>query len=136
MNLRTCLNHFYTVFHKVTFCVRTCKTMLWQNIAILSLRMVKRVQIALNIEFEVLFKLLVHYFSRFHIFHTNIQKNVATKYTYVKALNGRTYINRLKCRIWDLIWIICAQFFMYLHFAYEHVKRGCDWIHLFHNLEW
>ena len=61
--------------------------------------MVKHVQIALTIEFEILFKSLVQYFSRFHVFHTNIQKDVATKYTYVKAENGRTYINRLKCRI-------------------------------------
>ena len=61
--------------------------------------MIKHVQIALNIEFEILFKSLVHYLSRFQIFHTNIQKDVATKYTYIKALNGRMYINRLKCRI-------------------------------------
>ena len=53
--------------------------------------MVKHVQIALTIEFEILFKSVVQYISGVHVFHTNIQKDVATKYIYVKAENGRTY---------------------------------------------
>ena len=58
--------------------------------------MVKHVLIALNIEFEVMFESFAHNFARLHILYTNMQKDVATKYTYFTAYNGRTCINGLK----------------------------------------
>ena len=53
--------------------------MLRQNIAVLWLKMVKYLQIALNIELEILFESFVHNFLQVYILHTNMQNDVVIK---------------------------------------------------------
>ena len=88
--------------------------------------MAENVQISLNIEFEKLFESFLHSFSEGHILYTNMQKDVATKHSSFKAYNGKICINCIKYRIWNLVSIICAQFFTSPHFAYEYAKWCCD----------
>ena len=59
--------------------------MLRQNMPILNPRMVEHVLMALNIEFEIIFDSFAHYFARLHNSYTNMQNDVATKYTYFIA---------------------------------------------------
>ena len=58
--------------------------------------MVERSYIAFNVEFEKLFESFVNNFSQVHFLHTNMQKDVATKYTSFIDENGRTSINYLE----------------------------------------
>ena len=58
--------------------------------------MVERSYVAFNVEFEILFESFVNNFSQVHLLHTNIQKDVATKFTIFIAENGRTSINYLE----------------------------------------
>ena len=51
--------------------------------------MIEHVKIALNVEFQILFESFKHNSSPTHIFNTNIQKDVPTKYTYYIPWNGR-----------------------------------------------
>ena len=58
--------------------------------------MVERSYAAFNVEFEILFESFVNNFSQVHFLYTNMQKDVATKYTSFIAENGRTSINYLE----------------------------------------
>ena len=58
--------------------------------------MVERSHVAFNVEFEILFELFVNNFSQVHLLHTNMQKDVATKFTSFIAENGTTSINYLE----------------------------------------
>ena len=58
--------------------------------------MVEHSYIAFNVEFEKLFESFVNNFSQVHFLHTNMQKDIATKYTSFIVENGRTSINYLE----------------------------------------
>ena len=58
--------------------------------------MVESSHLAFNVEFEILFESFVNNFSQVHMLHTNMQKDVATKFTSFIAENGRTNINYLE----------------------------------------
>ena len=55
--------------------------------------MVESSHLAFNVEFKILFELFVNNFSQVHLLHTNMQKDIATKFTSFIAENGRTSIN-------------------------------------------
>ena len=58
--------------------------------------MVEHSYIAFNVEFEKLFESFVNNFSQVHLLHTNLQKDVANKFTSFIDENGRTSINYLE----------------------------------------
>ena len=58
--------------------------------------MVERSHVAFNVEFEILFESFVNNFSQVHLLHTNLQKDVANKFTSFIDENGRTSINYLE----------------------------------------
>ena len=58
--------------------------------------MVERSHVSFNVEFEILFESFVNNFSQVHLLHTNLQKDVANKFTSFIAENGRTSINYLE----------------------------------------
>ena len=58
--------------------------------------MVERSYAAFNVEFEILFESFVNNFSQVHLLHTNLQKDVANKFTSFIDENGRTSINYLE----------------------------------------
>ena len=58
--------------------------------------MVERSHVSFNVEFEILFESFVNNFSQVHLLHTNLQKDVANKFTSFIDENGRTSINYLE----------------------------------------
>ena len=58
--------------------------------------MVERSYVAFNVEFKILFESFVNNLSQVHFLHTNMQKDVAIKYTSFIDENGRTSINYLE----------------------------------------
>ena len=58
--------------------------------------MVERSYVSFNVEFEILFESFVNNFSQVHLLHTNLQKDVANKFTSFIDENGRTSINYLE----------------------------------------